>query len=1076
MGGMLSSMSNSAKGLAALMALLLPVVMMAGTKNPQMMVWFMGLYIVLGVLGGLGVYFTGRQKKKKSKAFEGKLEENSQGAMLGEDEAKLDEMRREFKRGIDIYKNQGKNLYSLPWLLVVGESGSGKTEAIRRSDIGFPSGLQEFWQGTGGTMNMHWWFTNHAVILDTAGRLMVKDSNQAGNSSNQWQEFLKLLKESRPDCPVNGLCLVIPVSSLTKGATPGEDAEIQRRIDETSGQISRQLDTLRRELGIRFPVYIMISKSDQLVGFRQYFKEFGRAEDRFQILGWSNPEAIDSRVNPKVVGDFVRETAERIRKRLRGTMKDPVSVSGVGKRIDELDSMYSFPNSMAELAPNLERYLGNIFNNGGWVSEPPFLRGVYFSSALQQGAVLDGAIADALGMSLGEYGQGGADTDLSIAKNRSYFLRDLFRDKIFKESGLVLKEGKKNTGIKGWKLATLVTAATALVVIGLLAWGSAIQKPIETGKWTYLAEDTFSTKDGGFYPLISQTASGEKWNYRKKPIKAEEMLINLSKLGENDLDKAPDMGWLMAPASLIDGDFKSDRKEAYRNAVDGVIIAKLTQVAVESLEKRSEEWGQRSITRTEQLALRSLLEMLSAREDEVDTVEQIESLLKVSGLRSAKRGRFGKEITEPLMSAVVAAYPNGCIAEDYINKEALANVIDVLFTSEKGNLLPVLQEFEGIWDDISKLKLEDDASKYIEKADLLVASSNELKGFKSRINDILSNGNLIEDNEDEEFEKDLSDPTQLGFNLFENFETEIESLDEQRFETWQNIVEFNEVDDSQKEKLQLDLINRFCLDISNVPRHIVLSELVQSALNPQRNIDDPKRLRSVLSYEKDMKELKRNAKGVEEFDVITKFLNKGLVNYLSKEVKKELDFPLVFDRKIGGELGKPLTIEQVAGLTMLLELIDENSSLSSNKIEGLLQVAKCLVDMESLREGRISSRSWELVVKHNWKAAYEVIVKPTGGAELSWDFDTGREAREIKCYSGAKLWSVDSLDNKHPFNFGNKYTSWAPVYWALSEISNGGEGRAGASGNIGSHSVEVSVNLPEGFPRISLDLPTKEKL
>jgi len=161
---------------------------------------------------------------------------------------------------------------------------------------------------------------------------------------------------------------------------------------------------------------------------------------------------------------------------------------------------------------------------------------------------------------------------------------------------------------------------------------------------------------------------------------------------------------------------------------------------------------------------------------------------------------------------------------------------------------------------------------------------------------------------------------------------------------------------------------------------------------------------------------------------------------------------------------------------MLLDLIDENSSLSSSKIEGILQVAKCLIDMEALREGRISSRSWELVVKHNWKAAYEVIVKPTGGAELSWDFDTGREAREIKCYSGAKLWSIDSLDNKHPFNFGNKYTSWAPVYWALSEISNGEEGRAGASGNVGSHSVEVSVNLPEGFPRASLDLPTKDKL
>ena len=73
----------------------------------------------------------------------------------------------------------------------MGEPGSGKTEAIRRCNIGFPPGLNDQLQGAGGTINMHWWFTNHGIVLDTAGRLMFEQV-QPGSSS-EWGAFLDML-------------------------------------------------------------------------------------------------------------------------------------------------------------------------------------------------------------------------------------------------------------------------------------------------------------------------------------------------------------------------------------------------------------------------------------------------------------------------------------------------------------------------------------------------------------------------------------------------------------------------------------------------------------------------------------------------------------------------------------------------------------------------------------------------------------------------------------------------------------------------------------------------------------------
>ena len=164
--------------------------------------------------------------------------------------AKLDAMKRSFEIGMEKFATSGKDVYSLPWYVVVGEPGAGKTEAIRHCNVGFPPGLQDEMQGVGGTINMNWWFTNRAVLLDTAGRLMFEEV--APGETHEWPEFLKLLRRNRPNCPINGLLLVIPCDSLVKDT----EADITRK----AGKIAQQLDVIQRTLDVRFPVFVLITK------------------------------------------------------------------------------------------------------------------------------------------------------------------------------------------------------------------------------------------------------------------------------------------------------------------------------------------------------------------------------------------------------------------------------------------------------------------------------------------------------------------------------------------------------------------------------------------------------------------------------------------------------------------------------------------------------------------------------------------------------------------------------------------------------------------------------------------------
>ncbi|MBN2592640.1 MAG: hypothetical protein JXA81_03960 [Sedimentisphaerales bacterium] len=407
-------------------------------------------------------------KKRKAAPMERGVIENTSATPQGIGEAaqvaRLDDLRKKFEDGIKNFHAAGKSLYNFPWYMIVGEPGSGKTEAIRHCNVGFPPGLQDQFQGAGGTLNMNWWFTDHAVILDTAGRLMFEEVETGGSS--EWKEFLKLMKKYRPRCPINGVFLVIPADSLITDTAD----EIERK----ASKIARQFDVIQRTLDVRFPVFVVVTKSDLIVGFREFFEGLDDPQLQHQIFGWSNPAPLDEPYDPESVGQHLKTIQERLYRRRLGLMQEIISEEPGIREKRAISMLYAFPQSLAKMAPRLAQYLELIFSVGSkWSCKPLFFRGIYFTSSMREGSALDEDLAESLGVPVESLPEGQV-----WERDRAYFLRDLFMKKVFREKGLVTHATNATKQHTRRKAAMLISAAASVVLLLL---------------WTLYANRCFST-------------------------------------------------------------------------------------------------------------------------------------------------------------------------------------------------------------------------------------------------------------------------------------------------------------------------------------------------------------------------------------------------------------------------------------------------------------------------------------------------------------------------------------------------------------------------------------------------------
>ena len=165
-------------------------------------------------------------------------------------------------------------LRDMPWYVIIGPPGTGKTTALRQSGLHFPIDLSDDLKGVGGTRNCDWFFTEDAVLIDTAGRYTEQGSDPEIDAA-EWRGFLNLLTRHRGRRALNGVLLTISIQELA-----GDEASIR----EHGREIRKRLNELSNTLQLKLPVYLMITKADLVPGFESFFGDMSSRE-REQVWG-----------------------------------------------------------------------------------------------------------------------------------------------------------------------------------------------------------------------------------------------------------------------------------------------------------------------------------------------------------------------------------------------------------------------------------------------------------------------------------------------------------------------------------------------------------------------------------------------------------------------------------------------------------------------------------------------------------------------------------------------------------------------------------------------------------------------
>ena len=453
-------------------------------------------------------------------------------------------------------------LYALPWYVIIGPPGAGKTTALKHSGLEFPfldprgGGVR----GIGGTRNCDWWFTNEAILLDTAGRYATEQDDH-----EEWLAFLGMLRRFRGRKPINGVIVAVSVADLAQAT--------EEQVDGYAVKLRARIDEVMTRLEMVVPVYVMFTKADLIAGFAEFFGDLRKSE-RGQIWGATFPLDAPEGFDPAKAFDrefelLVEQAHARTIKRL-----------GTERNQEARQKIFQFPLEFQSLRSNLSEFLGALFLKSSFV-ETPIFRGVYFSSGTQEGRPMDrvlGSMARAFGLRPQV-----ADATEAPKESKSYFVTDLFRKVAFPDSGVAARTVRET---RRQRVRQIMYAAAA-ILIGLML--------IIPSTWTYFRNSALvgETKD------ISDRAVQVKWDDNtpvpQKAAKLDEIRQQLSKV--NDLaDQRPiAMRWgMFTPDALkqpLRDVYLSILKKQLQGRVQPRLEASLRAVTPESVRNNSDGYS-----------------------------------------------------------------------------------------------------------------------------------------------------------------------------------------------------------------------------------------------------------------------------------------------------------------------------------------------------------------------------------------------------------------------------------------------------------------------------------------------------
>jgi len=403
--------------------------------------------VVTGVMLVVGVFFFVFRRvkaKRAAGALERALADQGKQQVMNarpEKRAEIQALQKQISDGISALKSSklggkkrgGSALYSLPWYAIIGPPGAGKTTALKHSGLVFPYADSAV-RGVGGTRNCDWWFTNEAILLDTAGRYTTESEDQ-----QEWLSFLDMLRKYRSAKPLNGLIVAIAMPDIV-------DAN-EQQLEAMSKKLRARIDEVMTRLSMTLPVYLLLTKCDLIAGFVEFFGSLRKSE---RAQAWGATIGLkEDKSDPG--GIFAREFDLLVKE---------IHANSPKRLLQERDwrareSIFQFPLEFAGIKRNLQDLVSQIFMVNAFQNTPTF-RGVYFSSGTQEGLPLN-RVLQRMGQAMGIRPTTAAQQPKTESK--SYFLHDVFMKIVFPDAEVAARSASE---IRRQRLIRIGVSAAAL--------------------------------------------------------------------------------------------------------------------------------------------------------------------------------------------------------------------------------------------------------------------------------------------------------------------------------------------------------------------------------------------------------------------------------------------------------------------------------------------------------------------------------------------------------------------------------------------------------------------------------------
>lgn len=575
---------------------------------------------------GVVTLFGGSPKAKKSESFTG-------SRVVYERVSR--EIHEAITRYLESVTRRGmlkkSALYERPWFLVCGPESSGKTQLLSGSGLHFPLKYPSEKDGVvlddgGGIL---WNFGNDAVWVDVPGK-MIGDSG-----AEEWRAAVNVIRQVRPERAIDGVVAVVDAKRIL-------DADI-KSVKELSSSLRRQLDELIAIWGIEFPVYLVISKSDEIAGFNSLFRDpAGKWNE--QILGATLSGSQQSHLPRYSFLEEYEHLCSSLKNiRLRMLAKE--------KNEERRRLICRFVIHFEGLQEKLANFVAELFKPSSYEGKPVF-RGFYFTSCQsaeegepdepkEQINVSQTIISHPLNPRRADVSETPTPGMIKRKHINSFFTSSLFKDVIPAGMSLVRKTQKmsRKEMVRYYSLAAGIAAITLIV---------------------------------GWYVFISAKNSISLNNQVKKEItqikgrvsSRTEAYRMLGRMGST-VAKLKDIEDKGVPFSMGLGFYKGDRifeslKKEYFTKVEKYIVAPSMKYLEYRIKHNTESFGELSGDDYNELynflkAYLSISEAVSGKLDLIDTASLGPALfecLKNTLLSSEKKSRLSENVETILQSNI----------------------------------------------------------------------------------------------------------------------------------------------------------------------------------------------------------------------------------------------------------------------------------------------------------------------------------------------------------------------------------------------------------------------------------------